>query len=1247
MDYLYLCRNDSGGMEVTMKRITSILVCFSLILSLSWSGIVFAIPEIPDSNPGVSPGDDWSLIKIIDFERDGGFVLGNKASGTTGSYFREDADTPTGWYLEHSGPTNSLTFSDSVPDFPILNHDAVSVKFKLWASDDWGNNGHVAISMGPTNITVISKDASSNRGAFVATDHSSGWPSTPYPFKDAEGNNIVYRDGWNDIEIRLFKDTPGADENYTRAEYYFNGVQGTANKPSTLNERKPLMADTADYPLDVRCGNVQCTSRFDEVYIYGRTTDELTKLDNPVVNLYDGKILGFTGTDYNVKSYIVRIYKEGKLASTVTKIPGESMYVDFSSLVDGAELCEYSVQLKGDYVTTKNSDEVFFTGTEELAMPEEAPSKLAVPPEWQNGTVLTWDTLDAAHYYEVKLYKEDNEYEPVHIICGVAETSIDLNEYMFESRSGNYTATVAGVNYVGVGDSSDISDSVYYYDGLPTEVPAQLSEPPVWSDNTPVLTWDSLAETDYYVVKLYKIPDTTTPLITVTDVNETTCDLYRYMLLNGDGNYTATVEGVNIVGNGEASSPSAEFAYDIENYRNTEFLCNFEAPAYIVDTNLSNTASHSAIVCAEAEGSNGQYLKLEHIGGNMDYSFDLPEENADVVSVKFRIYLNSDEIVNVNAESSEGIITTIPFTNVLCQSGQWYNAEIRMIKEVLGANKPYTRAEYYIDGNLIEESSVAGTHKTIKMVSFSNPVGTDNAVYIDEISLDNFFEDAEEDENKVDDVIESMNVPKIVSSDKINLPFSDNAAINIVWSSVPSGIISNNGDIIHPSYSGGGATPFTPVTLTATVEKGSVLKTKDFTVNVLHNSVLGNLAKNADRRWLSANSVFALDLREEKTFNSVVLNDLSSNVRKIALKYGNDLAETDKFVSFYVSDEEIENIIILPNHITARYIMLEVIECGSGSATLDAMEIYNFQSYEEILENAADAINLGKISKITDDIKLPTKGLSGTTISWSSDNPRVISDSGVVNRPTDSNVTVELTATVSIEGTELTKSVVFSATVLPKSQSGGGSSGSSGSLHSGTGGGVSANASIAVPVPTLQNNFTDIKGHWAEMYINKLKDRGIVKGNPDGNFYPESQITRAEILAMVIRALNISESKYDGQFKDVSDNDWYSGVVQSALDAELISKDTLFRPNDSITREEIAKIVVQSMRQKGHNISNGDTLAYTDTDIISGWAVEYVREATYLGLMSGMGDGSFAPKGIATRAQAAAVIERLLTLISN
>ena len=1231
-----------------MKKFISILICFSLILSLLCANTVLAEVQPSTSEPRVSPGEDWSLINVIDFEKDSGFELN--------SIIKENVDTPTGWYLNNVGGA-SANFT-AVSNFPKLNQDAISVKFKLWASDDWTRTEYLMVSFGPAGVCIYPKtytatatgSVTAYAGNFCGATANNAWGSTP--FVDENKNTITYKNGWNDIEIRLFKETAGPDEYYTSAEYYFNGVKATASTQTKglipVKERLSV-ADTSYYPLAFRCGgSAPSPYRVDEIYIYERTSETLEKLNNPVVNLYEGNILGFAGFDNNVKSYVARLYKDENLISTITKKPEESMFVDFSGAVSEEGYYEYSVQMKGDLTHTISSDEVFYSDTTELSLPTESPAKTSAP-QWQEGLednkqVLTWEPLTGASYYNVKLYKAETL---LHTIYGVPENSIDLTEYMLAARSGDYTAKVWGVNYQGAGEESDISATCNYNDGLPTQPPAQ-PDAPQWQNNTTVLTWEELDETDAYDVKLYKTPETTQPIATVTDISQTSYDLYNYMLLNGEGNYIATVEGKNIEGNGTASSPSSEFVYLYENYRNSEYLCNFESPAYNAGDNLSNTTDYSAIISEEGFNSNGQYLKLTRAADDASYTFNLPAENADVASVSFLIYLNSNETVNVSTSSTVGEMASFEVTAAQCPPAKWHKGEIRMTKTVSGENKPYTKAEYLIDGIRVGESTFEGAHKTINAITFVSATGADNAIYIDDICADNFIINPVRDEANVDAQIADMEISKIISGDKIVLPFSDNAAIDISWSSKPEGIILSNGDVNSPSYSGADTYPYTNVTLTATVKKGTISKQKNFNVTVMHKSALGNLAANANRRWISANSVFALDLREEKTFNCVVLGDLSNNVRKIALKYGDDLAELDEFTSFYTSDSSVESIISLPSYVTTRYVILEIIDCASGAVTLNSLDLYNFETYDTILETASKVLDIGKLNGVTSNIELPTTGLSGTLISWSSSKPEIISPSGVVNRPTGKKATVKLTATVSMEGTDLTKTVVFTATVLPVSQSsGGGVSGSSGSLHSGGGSGLSGGSVIATPTVTASSNFSDIKGHWAEEYINSLKKKGIVKGDSFGNFNPEAKITRAELVAMVIRALGISEGNYAGQFSDVSANDWFAGVVQASLDAGLISKDVIFRPNDSITREEIAKVIVQSVGDKAQSIDADSNLTYPDKDSIGSWAVEYVNTATELGLMSGMGDGSFAPKGIATRAQAATVIERMLTLISK
>ncbi len=138
-------------------------------------------------------------------------------------------------------------------------------------------------------------------------------------------------------------------------------------------------------------------------------------------------------------------------------------------------------------------------------------------------------------------------------------------------------------------------------------------------------------------------------------------------------------------------------------------------------------------------------------------------------------------------------------------------------------------------------------------------------------------------------------------------------------------------------------------------------------------------------------------------------------------------------------------------------------------------------------------------------------------------------------------------------------------------------------------------------------------------------------------------ITRAEFVALIIRSFGESEEKTSLPFNDVPEDAWYAPYVQTALRYGLISEDKLFRPNDNITREEVAKIMVNTVGLK-EKISVPDefNLSFSDTSDISDWAKEYVRGCAYLKLVVGDENGKFNPKNSLTRAETAMIIFRYL-----
>ncbi len=181
----------------------------------------------------------------------------------------------------------------------------------------------------------------------------------------------------------------------------------------------------------------------------------------------------------------------------------------------------------------------------------------------------------------------------------------------------------------------------------------------------------------------------------------------------------------------------------------------------------------------------------------------------------------------------------------------------------------------------------------------------------------------------------------------------------------------------------------------------------------------------------------------------------------------------------------------------------------------------------------------------------------------------------------------------------------------------------------------------STPTPT---GFHDIAGHWAQSAIEDVTSKGVVKGKTENTFCPDDTVTRAELVAMMVRTMELEKRDYQGGFADVSADAWYANDVQTALEAGIISGATEFRPEDQITREEMSKVVSIIAKELGiaNELPEDYQASFSDMNAVSEWANNYVQFASYAGLMSGMEDGSFQPQGSATRAEAATVISRML-----
>ncbi|MGI5920890.1 MAG: S-layer homology domain-containing protein, partial [Syntrophomonadaceae bacterium] len=181
---------------------------------------------------------------------------------------------------------------------------------------------------------------------------------------------------------------------------------------------------------------------------------------------------------------------------------------------------------------------------------------------------------------------------------------------------------------------------------------------------------------------------------------------------------------------------------------------------------------------------------------------------------------------------------------------------------------------------------------------------------------------------------------------------------------------------------------------------------------------------------------------------------------------------------------------------------------------------------------------------------------------------------------------------------------------------------------------------IEEPQETI--NLTDIAGHWAEESIRQLVASGVVAGYPDGTFKPDQTMSRAEFVTMLVKALKLEN--HGGKFFADTTTHWAKDYIACAVTAGLINgyDSNTFGPDDLVTREQMAVIIGQAAKLPIVSKNTG----FTDNNSISPWARDAIATVVDNSLMFGYPDNTFRPQGIATRAEAATVIVKVLNKLN-
>lgn len=151
-------------------------------------------------------------------------------------------------------------------------------------------------------------------------------------------------------------------------------------------------------------------------------------------------------------------------------------------------------------------------------------------------------------------------------------------------------------------------------------------------------------------------------------------------------------------------------------------------------------------------------------------------------------------------------------------------------------------------------------------------------------------------------------------------------------------------------------------------------------------------------------------------------------------------------------------------------------------------------------------------------------------------------------------------------------------------------------------------------------------------------------GRPDGNIYPHMSITRAEATAILFRLLSddarILLWSQDNPFPDVNSGQWFNNEVSTIANLGIVHghKDGTFAPNQAITRAEASAMVARFFGGQLESINEF-------VDIDGHWAAGYINHLAKLGWVHGYNDGTFRPNQPITRAEFAALINRMLNRV--
>jgi hypothetical protein len=182
--------------------------------------------------------------------------------------------------------------------------------------------------------------------------------------------------------------------------------------------------------------------------------------------------------------------------------------------------------------------------------------------------------------------------------------------------------------------------------------------------------------------------------------------------------------------------------------------------------------------------------------------------------------------------------------------------------------------------------------------------------------------------------------------------------------------------------------------------------------------------------------------------------------------------------------------------------------------------------------------------------------------------------------------------------------------------------------------------------------FTDVaEDDWFYGDVEYVFNNELMQGTSDTIFEPDTSTTRGMIVTVLYRLENSPDvADAENPFTDVADGQWYADAVKWAAAEGIVQGvgEGLYGPDLIVTREDLATILARFMSYKEWNLPvTREMIIFADDAEISDYAKAGIQTLFKLRVINGVAENTIAPKSDATRAQFAAMLNRLTTLTAG